>query len=288
MKLLQDIIDSALDETTGLAGLLRKCLVLADDLDNAKLRDWCLLELNGYGKDGELPDYRTGIAESVGAFFGPRGGVLNDQPLSLAVVDEKHRKTLMGADFREGVSEISVLAAASGELRSAWPAHLVVHYQSSFIRGWVLSRAFKIIPKQWAVGICDTVRTRILQFALELRKATGDAESPLDRMTANEVESRVTNIIYGGQNVIGSTVQGNVALAGQTAILQGDFASLSNSLRSLGVRNAEIADLDGALKEDEGLGQRVKDWIARVAGSIGGAATTQVLTAAVLAYLGLS
>lgn len=288
MKLLQDIIDSALDEATSLAGLLRKCLVLADDLDNTNLRDWCLLELNGYGKDGELPAYRTFIAESVGAFYGPMGNVMNDQPLSYAVVEKSHMKNLMNADFREGISEIGALAVATGELRVPWPAHLVAKYQSSFIRGWVLNRAFKIIPKQWAVGICDTVRTRILQFALELRKATGDAESPLERMTANEVESRVTNIIYGGQNVIGSTVQGSVAQAGKTVVVQGDFATLSDSLRGLGVRNAEIANLEGALKEDGGFGQRVKDWITHVGGSIGGAAATQVLTAAVLAYLGLS
>jgi hypothetical protein len=292
MKLLQDIIDSALDDASSLAGLLRKCLVLADDLSNEKLRDWCLLELNGYGKEAELPDYRGGFyAESLGAFFGPGGNVLNDQPLSMHVIDPKHREALSGAEFRLGISEISGLAASSsstGALQQSWPAHLIVHYQTSFAKGWVLNRAWKVVPISWPIGICDTVRTRILQFALELRKATGDAASPLERMTANEVEKTVTNIILGGQNVIGSTVHGGVAQAGQTAVLQGDIASLANSLRGIGVRDPEIEELQGALSEDQGFGERVKSWVARVSASIGGAATTQVITAAVLAYLGLS
>lgn len=288
MKLLQDIIDAALDESASLASVLRKCLVLADDLDNPKLRDWCALELNGYGKDAELPPYRQFAAESAGALFGPMGGVINDQPLSMTVVEPEHWPVLMSADFHQGISEISTLAAAKGKLMSPWPAHLVAKYQESFIEGWALNRAWKIIPKEWPIGICDTVRTRILQFALELRKVTGDAKSPLEHISPKELESKVTTIIYGGQNIIASTVQGNVAQAGQSAVVQGDFASLSRSLNALGVREKEIAELQSALAQDGStFGDRVKEWIARVGGSIGDSVTTKIVTSAVLAYLGL-
>jgi AbiTii len=49
-------------------------------------------ELDGYNNSDELPDYRTINSISRGFFVGIAGAQINDQPLNLWVMEEKHRK----------------------------------------------------------------------------------------------------------------------------------------------------------------------------------------------------
>jgi hypothetical protein len=59
MKLLDDIIDLAVDNSSSLSMLLRKCLLLAHTLKNQRFRTWAEKELDGYDQRNELPDYRA-------------------------------------------------------------------------------------------------------------------------------------------------------------------------------------------------------------------------------------
>jgi hypothetical protein len=59
MKLLDEIIDLAVDDQAPISVLLRKCLVLSYKLNNDRLRSWSDKELNGYNRsDDEVPEYR--------------------------------------------------------------------------------------------------------------------------------------------------------------------------------------------------------------------------------------
>jgi hypothetical protein len=58
MKLLDQIEQGAVDDAVPIGTLLRKCLVLAHRLNSKPATDWVERELNGYGPDDELPDYR--------------------------------------------------------------------------------------------------------------------------------------------------------------------------------------------------------------------------------------
>ncbi|HME21687.1 MAG TPA: hypothetical protein VKI44_10135 [Acetobacteraceae bacterium] len=91
MRLLDEIIDLAVDGNTQTTTLLRKCLLLARRLKNARLREWVEKELNGYEASDELPDYRhtTGVAK--GLFFGPFNASISDQPLPSHVLKKEHR-----------------------------------------------------------------------------------------------------------------------------------------------------------------------------------------------------
>ena len=48
MQLLDEIIEDAVNDKVNLSVLLRKCLVLAHQLKNDKLKAWAEYELNGY------------------------------------------------------------------------------------------------------------------------------------------------------------------------------------------------------------------------------------------------
>jgi hypothetical protein len=81
MKILDEIIDLAVDNSNALSVLLRKCLLLAHTLKNQRLRTWVEKELDGYDATDELPEYRCVQTISKGHFFGPGYAQLEKQPL---------------------------------------------------------------------------------------------------------------------------------------------------------------------------------------------------------------
>ena len=58
MSLLREIQDAAVDGTSDLESLLRKCRVLATRLKHDELKNWVTWELDGYPAEVPLPDYR--------------------------------------------------------------------------------------------------------------------------------------------------------------------------------------------------------------------------------------
>jgi AbiTii len=71
MSLIKEVVDLAVDRKSSVADLLRKCLVLAYELDNDALRDWADKELDGYREDDDVPAYRKIATHAAGLFIGP-------------------------------------------------------------------------------------------------------------------------------------------------------------------------------------------------------------------------
>lgn len=89
MSLLEDIQNVAVDGTSDLGTLLRKCKLLAARLDNKQLENWLLWESNGYPDDAEVPEYRVWPLQLKGHFSGYGGSGISNAPIPLAVVPEK-------------------------------------------------------------------------------------------------------------------------------------------------------------------------------------------------------
>ena len=70
MKLVDDIIELAVDDAVRLPIILRKCLVVATRLKNDRLKGWVLGELNGYSDRKALPQYRVLRVQAKGLFLG--------------------------------------------------------------------------------------------------------------------------------------------------------------------------------------------------------------------------
>ena len=299
MKQLDEIVELAASDEARLVTILRKCLVVAARLKNDSLRDWATAELNGYPDHLELPDYRiTGIT-AKGFFVGPFGAQINDQPLPSGVLKEEHRWWATTAYLKESVSAYEAMVGGdkNGCAAMHWPADLVVHYQSKFFQGYALNRAWQEIPIGAIVAVVDTVRTRLLQFSLELQGEVGADEVAVP--SPEVVERSVQTIIYGGTNVVGS-VAGNVQLIGQQLVIQGDLASLQAALKEIGVKGDGIDELSRAIEADreegaeKGFGTRVAGWLQRAGtyvGKEGAKAGLEVAQKAamqaVLSYFGL-
>jgi hypothetical protein len=290
MKLLDEIIDGASTAGVPIAVLLRRTLVLASSLKAMAFKDWCSAELDGYPDQDSVPDYRRFECHSLG-FLISAAGTIDKQPIPLSLLSKEHREAVREVVMSSGVAELEALIA-DGDMKrtfsSPWSPDMTALYQARIIQGYALNRAWRDIPAPRVAGICDTIRNRLLRLLLELREQVGDSEQPLEKLTPAQVETKMVTYIFGGQNVVGSTIGRDVTQASTGAVIQGDRASLHQSLVDQGIPESEIATLDHAIKQDGNiLGENTQGWIKRASEAVGGGLAVEAISAAVKAYLGI-
>lgn len=151
------------------------------------------------------------------------------------------------------------------------------------------------------VALPELLRAARLRFALDIERLSpdaGEAQRGTPALTPERVQQVFQTNIYG--NV------GNVATGGTgaqqsigTMVTQGDFSSLAENLRHLGIADAEIDDLRQAIDGDSKagkptLGRRVGEWCGKMLGKAGEGAlkvtvdvAATVLPKLISGYLGL-
>jgi hypothetical protein len=150
--LLDDIIRLAQDDKESLPNLLRKCLILASELKNDRLKAWANQELDGYegSRDEEVPIYRRIHANAFGSFAGPFNAWTNKHLIIPAVMEEKHRHWAENFHIIQSVSSLDDLAKTEdkrGVLASQWPPNMVAFYSDKLWPGWICHDAWQEIPK---------------------------------------------------------------------------------------------------------------------------------------------
>jgi hypothetical protein len=278
MQLLDQIIDGATGNTEPLSNLLRKCLVLSSTLKNEKLKAWAQNELNGYDERETLPPYRIIKIIARGVFVGPFGSQLNNQPLPPGILETEHRDWARITNLTQPIAAYEGYDLKEGSLEVAWPPTLTALYQQKFYPDLVLNRAWQEIPISAIKALLDTVRNRILGFALELKEQLGTVDDKTESLEAAKVDRSVVNIIYGGNNIIASTAA-TIQQAGRDIIAVGDITALIKALGNLGVEKADAEEIVRALTEDgsEGkssLGQKTIGAIKTIAGKLASAGKT--------------
>ena len=305
MKLVDEIIDLAVDHKEPLADVLRKCVVLAYRLKNENLKTWVQKELDGYKGDDELPDYREISAGAKGLLLGPAGGAIQNQPIPPSILKKELRHFATSVKLTQPVAsyEVSTNDKEHHKVIIEWPADLTLMYQSKIIHGYSLNRAWQEIPQSALIGLIETVRNRVLKFALEIKDELGLVSENIDALQPAKVDQMVINNIYGGHNIISATAR-DITQFGNIEIHKGDFLALESALKKVGLDQVEISKLKEALDSDDAeqglqpsstFGHRVSDWFKEVAGklasgglNIGGAAAKAEITKWVFQYLGLS
>lgn len=299
MKVLDEIISLASSENAPVSTLLRKCLVLAYSLRNDRLKAWAENELNGYESDGAgVPDYRKTSAHAKGLFLGGFGAQINNQPIPAAILEEKHRHFAETAELTQPIASYEGVTPKS-HLIVEWPGNLVAIYQSEFFEGrYALNRAWQEIPASAVIGLLDTIKTKILRFALELKEELGEVHDDPAELPKEKVEQTVNTYIFGGTNVIASR---DFTQVGSIEIAHGDWHALSEALsKNLGIEDSGIADLKSSLDADAketpppGLGTRTANWLKRLGKKSGEVAVSVAVEVAkkeatkwIFGYLGL-
>lgn len=276
MSLLRDIQNAAVDPTTDIATLLRKCKILAVRLGSEKFKKWVDNELNGYDKIDELPEYRVLNTESYGHFSGAFGSGLKNVQIPPSCLPK---------EFRDRITKSYLMAPISGyaslinnrdrnNAQEQWPADMLAYFGQQIYRGMNCLSAWKVIPYNALVALVDTIRTRVLNFALEIEDEApnaGEAPANVQPLSQDRISQVFNTYISGNvQNV--ATGSSNVTQSGEFIVTPGDFSSLQRHLISLGVEDNDVADLLAAVSADTqangkpALGKRVQTWVGTMLG----------------------
>lgn len=297
MTLLDEIIDASTGESGSTANLLRKVRVAAHRLGASEISTWAQRELSGYPNDAELPDYRVQATSVLGIFAGPaRSEIRHDLQRGSDEFLE-----WFSVEIRQPLSELESFAGAESDAVREWPAWLVQKYErGGFFRMnmHVLFSAHNVIPRQRIHGLIDTVKTRALDFALELQGEFPDAGS-VDGPTVNSEPSlartvnNITNNITGhGTNV----AIGNEAVRQHSSVTVGDVAAFRSEAEALGLTVDAATEFVTAVETDQSVdGPAVTHFLDRVRRgsiSLGSAVASDVVAGSLIelakGFLGLA
>lgn len=200
MSLLRKIQDATVDPNFQLADILRMCKLLAARLDHAAFKEWVHHELNCYSRSEQLPDYR--ILRNLGCrgdFFGSFGSGIKNAPIPLMSLPEDSRELVSTRYIFQSVSSLESTVRGAEQngtsvLRVLWPADVVAFLGSDIYEYMICGQAWTDVPTAAFVAILDTVKSRILDFVLEIEAQNfdvGNAES--NNLIPDEVTSNIFN-----------------------------------------------------------------------------------------------
>ena len=257
MSLLQDVQAAAIDASVPISTLLRKCAVLASRLNNDELRAWVAKELNGYKSADGVPDYRILGAPATGNLAGPFGSGYQNITIPPILLPDWGRKYAEEMRFTQPIATIEDLGKGDELVTSTWPGNLIAYMQTKegnkFAKDFVLYGAWQTVAAASVLGIVDTVRNRVLEFALLLEKeapAAGEPEKPGSAVSDAAVSHLYQTVIHG--DVIGNVATGSHAVqtTGNIKVNKGDLETLRKLLGDWGIAKTDVDELEAALKED--------------------------------------
>lgn len=301
MPLLEDIQSEAVDSSSDLGTLLRKCKVLGANLDSKSLEDWLLYESNGYPSDAVLPDYRIWPLELKGHFAGPFGSGLRNAPIPSVCVPKNWRDKVSKLHYGQSIATIEqLLRENNGGMLHTNMGDLAVLLGTKVYDGMNCIQVWGEFGSSELVEVINAVRNRILDFVLAIRKedpSAGESKFGYSTLQTGRVNQIFNTIVYGGNaNLVGNSEQSTVHFGVQ----ENNFETVSSYLKSIGVEQTDIDDLRDAIQGDdlptrpEAYGSGVSAWIAKMIGKaasgawqIGIAAAGALLAQALAKYYGL-
>ena len=269
MRLLDNIISMGIaNDPPPLTAVLRQCIVLANDLKVPLLRTWAEQELKGYSNPKDVPEYRVMQVGALGNFAGV-GVRYQARPIPSSLLRKEHRWAATIHRLTEPVSAYESLGDSKGALIYEWPSDMIALYQSSLLDGCVLMTAWQQVPKTAIAGVLDTIRTRVLTMAIDIKN--GSEESGLDlnqvergSQEAQQIQRSVVTNVYGDLYVIA----GDHVVNTQN-IAVGNWEDLKKVLNDAGIGDVEVAELAQAIEKDgKTMGTGVRGWVSRNADKV--------------------
>ena len=180
--LLDQIQVGALDITSSLAAVLRKCVLLGGAYDSDDLVRWAKRELDGYKPEDQLPDHRVvHVPLQFDAVVGAHQ--VECHPLSSSELPAQVRPIVSERfEFRHGVGDLEALrdrAHREGAVKLQTDAERDLAPLLSRIKGvgWNVLRVYSSVSAPALEGILSSTRNGLVEFVGRLsavQAATGD------------------------------------------------------------------------------------------------------------------
>jgi hypothetical protein len=270
MKLADEIVDLLSSNDGILSEALIKTKVLLHKIGHKDLVAWVNKELNGYDDNDELPDYRiVGAQVLVNASNGAYE--VRSHPIPLGHLDEDYRKKLENGRMPQSLAVIEEFSnSEGGTLESSIPMEANGYLGKGLSNNYIIQRAWSEISITSVSNILMQVRSRLLDFVLELSSQFSDVETSTEiKDIARQVdaENLFNNAIFGDNTTIVVGTENTQTVT--NTITKNDLESLRKTLIENGVDVNDITSLEAAISEDSDFnvvkrneyGSSVKDWL---------------------------
>ena len=245
-------------------------------MGSEELTDWIKNELNGYGAESELPEYRSSDAQPIQLrFVAYIGSASVERNISSAELPQQLRPTTLALGLREPVAELVSLSEGETDpglmLPNLWIARyrqLASEQKVPSMDMMILDGATIMYPRTRLKGALDRVRTAALNLTLELEDVSteiGSTEGP--KVADSALLAQTLNIfhtqVYGEKSKVSQNIAtGEGARAVQTSPRDVD-SLLEAAAQYLGKEGVEA--LAEAINKDGGaVGERTIGVLGRV------------------------
>jgi len=184
--LLDDIIAILRDGKGSLTDALLKTKVLLHQIGRKELAIWVTNELSGYPDDqpGSVPPYRV-VGMQVHGHVTNMAWQMSDSILPILHLPKKRQQELTECLFTESIASIEAITPKSGQLRRPLPAEFGATIKKVLTPGTHVVSAWCELNMIQVENIIIQVRSRPLDFVLELKDAVGDtSEKELSQKAA--------------------------------------------------------------------------------------------------------
>ena len=236
MSLIEDIRTHTLDPKFPLSAILREAMVLARKLKSEELTSWVQSELQGYRNDAELPAYRKfrAVSEGTGANATWRG---TNVIIPTYILPDVMRRQVEDGVLFGGVRELeSLIESNAPQFHWPWPDRIISHFNYMAQVDFSLVAASQIILRGLIEHVLDTVRTKLLQFVLEIEELNPDAGAvaSLEQVPSATTHQIYENVIMKNTNYYGDVQKfhgngGSIIATGQARISSSHAAYTSTS-----------------------------------------------------------
>lgn len=263
MKLANEIVEILSSSNGVLSEALIKTKVLLHKIGHKELVAWVNKELNGYGDEDELPEYRIVHAQVL--VYATNGAYeVRSHPVPMGHIDQKFREMWEKGRMPHSLAVIEKMINSSegnsDTFESPIPMEANGLLSKGLANGYIVQRAWSEIPVAAVADILMQVRSRLLDFILELSDEFSEANTDEDvkKIASNFDASNLFNNAIFGDNVtilLGSENNQKVS----NKVIKNDFESLSETLSNNGVSEEDIVLLKSAIEQDSGSGVVTKD-----------------------------
>ncbi|MBA8329551.1 hypothetical protein HVX13_06005 [Citrobacter freundii] len=305
MNQLEEIIQILSSGNEGVTNALLKTKILLFSIGKKELAAWVNYEINGYPDNAQLPDYRI-VSTRILADLNNGVRHYNAFPLPISYLEDDDYEDATQSEVRLSISQVENLVLNAGDnhtLQQPIPLDIAyLKYCKSIERGYEMTRCYKEIALHNFVSILTQVRSRLLDFTLELSDHVDEIpgeKSMMEKLKNIDTASLFHNSIFGDNTVINFGNENNISVTNN--ISKNDLESLKKYLTEQGFSQDDVRDLEIAITSDGPIaprngnyGQSVSNWLANVVGKaahgamgIGIAVVTEVATLALKKYYGL-
>jgi hypothetical protein len=251
--MLDELIDKLSSESASLTEILLKTKVLLVSIDHPELVQWVNAELNGYGSDAQLPEYRM-LPASVRGSIRSLAAMSNNHQLPTYHLGED-RKKIETIELRVSISMIQDLLVRDKSdesgIRFPLPIEITPMFQKGLADGWVVNSAWSEVQLSQMADVLTQVRSRLLDFLLLLRTKAGANASTstiIEKTTGLDISGAFQGAVFGDNVTITLGDQNRVRTLNKKITSE---ENLYQQLATVGVPRVEIAKLASAINEDK-------------------------------------